>query len=235
MITRNHLDNAIDANIAVREAVRRSVAALRGLGLFACAERRIRLTVAKRAGPAITVVIWRLSIANDVGVEVVVEEVVVTVRVAFKLVRVRVTPVKVAPSPAPWERVRAVRRENLDSLAVVAPVAVEVGRARRRRQIGKAHLHECSHGLARFDAEPRTIWEHGYNFEALFARQAVVDVVDLVRVIFEAAGRARADEEPFLCAEHVGEAAAHAVEGRFEVGRDVEADPGVVAPCGFRR
>ena len=55
---------------AIRPVARRSVAAVRGLGLFACAERRIRLTVAKRAGPAITVVIWRLSIANDVGVEV---------------------------------------------------------------------------------------------------------------------------------------------------------------------
>ena len=51
MITRDHLDDAFDANI-VRVAIPGPVAAVRALGLFARAERRIRLTVAKRAGPA---------------------------------------------------------------------------------------------------------------------------------------------------------------------------------------
>ena len=50
-------------------------------------------------------------------------------------------------------------RVNFDRFSVVAPVAVEVGRARRRRQVGEAHLSERSHGPARLDAEPRAILE----------------------------------------------------------------------------
>ena len=147
MITRDHLDDAIDANIAVREAVRRSVAALRGLGLFACAERRIRLTVAKRAGPAITVVIWRLSIANDVGVFV-----VVAVRVAFKIVRE--APVKVAVRDVPRERVRAVRRENFHTAR----------RAPREREADFGFMHfpcrETRRGAPRSRVASRAITGH---------------------------------------------------------------------------
>ena len=79
-------------------------------------------------------------------------------------------------------------RVNFDRFSVVAAVAVEVRRARRRRQVGKAHLLEGSHGPARLDAEPRAILEEGNNFEALFARQAVPHIVDRVRVFVVAAG-----------------------------------------------
>ena len=92
----------------------------------------------------------------------------------------------------------------------------------------KPHRPEGSHGPARLDAEPRAILEEGNNFEALFARQAVPHIVDLVRVFVVAAGRARAGDQPFLRAEGVGEAAAQAVEGRFQVGPEGEAEQGVV-------
>ena len=117
---------------------------------------------------------------------------------------------------------------NFDRFAIVAPVAVEVGRARRRRQVGESHRPEGSHGPARLDAEPRAILEQWNNFEALFARQAVPHIVDRVSVFVVAAGRARAGDQPFLRAEGVGEAAAQAVEDRFQVGPEGEAPQGVV-------